>query len=123
MESYNYVKFWILFIKKRSSCEFLFSFYDSQTWADQFVTELNDTHVEAQIRNMHLVEKLPIPEVVNSFSKSRRKLIVLGFNTTCTTTPPTDYGRRFDLEAEVKVMNFLMHEYFKLYPYIFQRKR
>ena len=36
--------------------------HTSQTWADTFISELNDTHVEAELRTKH------IPPQVNSSS-------------------------------------------------------
>jgi hypothetical protein len=33
--------------------------HTSQTWADTFISELNDTHVEAELRTKHIPPQVP----------------------------------------------------------------
>ena len=35
--------------------------HTSQTWADTFISELNDTHVEAELRTKHIPPQVPHP--------------------------------------------------------------
>lgn len=59
--------------------------HTAQTWADTFISELNDTHVEAELRTKNIPPNLQLDEVVHAYSSSRRRLLVLGYNATLTT--------------------------------------
>lgn len=69
-----------------------------QTWADTFISELNDTHIEADLRLRHTPPELDIAEVVRAYKSSKRRLIVLGYNATLTTAveAPRQPKRHFD---------------------------
>ncbi|KAG2501762.1 hypothetical protein HYH03_000262 [Edaphochlamys debaryana] len=60
--------------------------HTAQHWADTFITELNDTHIEADLRMKGTPPPLDVPEVVRAYQSSRRRLIVLGYNATLTTS-------------------------------------
>ncbi|KAH9749220.1 alpha/alpha-trehalose-phosphate synthase 1 [Citrus sinensis] len=67
--------------------------HTSQEWAATFVSELNDTIVEAQIRTRQVPPSLPIKGAVDSYLQSNNRLLILGFNATL--TAPVDFlGRR-----------------------------
>uniref|UniRef100_A0A9I9CFE7 alpha,alpha-trehalose-phosphate synthase (UDP-forming) n=1 Tax=Cucumis melo TaxID=3656 RepID=A0A9I9CFE7_CUCME len=65
--------------------------HTSQEWAATFVSELNDTIVEAQIRTRQIPPLLPIREAVNCYSRSHNRL---GFNATLTEAVDA-LGRRY----------------------------
>lgn len=69
-----------------------------QAWADTFISELNDTHIEADLRLRHTPPDLNAAEVVRAYACSRRQLIVLGYNATLTTAveAPRQPKRHFD---------------------------
>ncbi|XP_045821718.1 alpha,alpha-trehalose-phosphate synthase [UDP-forming] 1-like [Trifolium pratense] len=77
--------------------------HTSQEWAATFVSELNDTIVEAQLRTRQIPPLLPNKVAVDCFSKSNNRLIILGFNATL--TEPVDALGRGDQikELELKV--------------------
>ncbi|KAL5188226.1 Alpha,alpha-trehalose-phosphate synthase [UDP-forming] 1 [Glycine soja] len=56
--------------------------HTSQEWAATFVSELNDTIVEAQLRTRQVPPLLPNKVAVDCYSKSNNRLIILGFNAT-----------------------------------------
>ena len=58
-------------------------------WADNFITELNDTHVEAELRTKHIPPQLNVDRCVGDFAAARRRLLVLGYNATLTTSVDT----------------------------------
>eukprot|EP00240_Pyramimonas_obovata_P000164 CAMPEP_0118931200 /NCGR_PEP_ID=MMETSP1169-20130426/7621_1 /TAXON_ID=36882 /ORGANISM="Pyramimonas obovata, Strain CCMP722" /LENGTH=1226 /DNA_ID=CAMNT_0006873671 /DNA_START=433 /DNA_END=4113 /DNA_ORIENTATION=- len=72
--------------------------HTSQAWADTFVSELNDTHVEAAIRTMRTPPMVEVPEVVSGFKDSQERLIILGYATLCNAVEPTQRRakRHFD---------------------------
>ncbi|KAK9862009.1 hypothetical protein WJX84_008603 [Apatococcus fuscideae] len=82
-----------------------------QTWADVFITELNDTHVEAELRTKHIPPPLNIDQVVRDYDSSRRRLLVLGYNATLTTAveAPRQPIRHFD---QIKAMTHVKREVF-----------
>jgi len=55
-----------------------------QMWADTFISELNDTHIEADLRMKHTPPELEVAEVVKAYRDSKRRLIVLGYATLTT---------------------------------------
>ncbi|XP_017414416.2 alpha,alpha-trehalose-phosphate synthase [UDP-forming] 1-like [Vigna angularis] len=58
--------------------------HTSQEWAATFVSELNDTIVEAQLRTRQDPPLLPNKVAVDCYKKSSNRLIILGFNATLT---------------------------------------
>ncbi len=59
--------------------------HTAQTWADTFLYELNDTHVEAELRTKSIPPALDFDLAVNTFRASKRHLLILGYNATLTT--------------------------------------
>lgn len=59
--------------------------HTAQVWADTFVSELNDTIVEAELRTLRIPPHLPIEEAVTKYQQARNRLLILGFNATMTT--------------------------------------
>ncbi|KAI5384827.1 variant 2, Trehalose-6-P synthase/phosphatase complex synthase subunit [Lathyrus oleraceus] len=77
--------------------------HTSQEWAATFVSELNDTIVEAQLRKRQVPPLLPNKVAVDCYSKSNNRLIILGFNATLT-EPVDTLGRGGQIkEMELKV--------------------
>ena len=58
--------------------------HTAQAWADTFVSELNDTHVEAELRRKRIPPQLFPSRVVEPFTQARHRLIILGYNATLT---------------------------------------
>lgn len=48
-----------------------------QTWADTFISELNDTHIEADLRLRHTPPELDIPEVNGQTAAGEGGVLVL----------------------------------------------
>ncbi|XP_022720951.1 alpha,alpha-trehalose-phosphate synthase [UDP-forming] 1-like [Durio zibethinus] len=67
--------------------------HTSQEWAATFVSELNDTIVEAQLRTRQIPPLLPIEVAVDHYSQSSNRLLILGFNATLT-EPVDTLGRK-----------------------------
>ena len=66
----------------------------TQTWADTFISELNDTHVEAELRTKHIPPQLDPRSAHASFASAARRLVVLGVNATLTASPTDDAHHR-----------------------------
>ncbi|KAJ7947212.1 Alpha,alpha-trehalose-phosphate synthase 1 [Quillaja saponaria] len=79
--------------------------HTSQEWAATFVSELNDTIVEAQLRTRQVPPLLPIKTAVDCYSKCSNRLIILGFNSTFT-EPVDTLGRR---GAQIREMELQLH--------------
>ncbi|GAX74440.1 hypothetical protein CEUSTIGMA_g1889.t1 [Chlamydomonas eustigma] len=80
--------------------------HTAQNWADNFISELNDTHIEADLRMRHAPAPLNMQDVVGCYEMSKRRLIVLGYNATLTTSVEAPRGpkRHFDqVKALAKV--------------------
>jgi len=58
--------------------------HTAQAWADTFVSELNDTHVEAELRRKRIPPQLFPSRLIDSFVQARHRLIILGYNATLT---------------------------------------
>ncbi|XVF40244.1 hypothetical protein PTKIN_Ptkin01aG0096500 [Pterospermum kingtungense] len=67
--------------------------HTSQEWAATFVSELNDTIVEAQLRTIQIPPMLPVEVAVDHYLKSNNRLLILGFNATLT-EPVDNLGRK-----------------------------
>ncbi|GLT54500.1 hypothetical protein SLA2020_276920 [Shorea laevis] len=77
--------------------------HTSQEWAATFVSELNDTIVEAQLRTRQVPPLLPTEVAVDRYMKSSNRLLILGFNSTLT-EPVDALGRNGQLkEMELKL--------------------
>jgi trehalose 6-phosphate synthase/phosphatase len=61
--------------------------HTSHAWADTFISELNDTHVEAALRTMHTPPLVEPQRVVQAFCESRERLVVVGYNATLVSPP------------------------------------
>ncbi|KAK0578314.1 hypothetical protein LWI29_008526 [Acer saccharum] len=79
--------------------------HTSQEWAATFVSELNDTIVEAQLRTCQIPPSLPIRDAVDSYFQSSNRLIILGFNSTLT-APRDSMERR---GAQIREMELKLH--------------
>ncbi|KAH1218272.1 Alpha,alpha-trehalose-phosphate synthase [UDP-forming] 1 [Glycine max] len=75
--------------------------HTAQEWAETFVSELNDTVVEAQIRTKQVPPRLPTETAVERYLQSNNRLLILGFNGTLT-EPVEREGDRFK-ERELTV--------------------
>ena len=53
------------------------SIHTAQAWADTFVSELNDTHVEAELRRKRIPPQLFPANVLQTFTAARHRLIIL----------------------------------------------
>ncbi|XP_078428264.1 alpha,alpha-trehalose-phosphate synthase [UDP-forming] 1-like isoform X2 [Wolffia australiana] len=58
--------------------------HTAQIWAETFVSELNDTVVEAQLRTKQIPPSLPTDRAIDRFLRSKNRLLILGFNSTLT---------------------------------------
>ena len=58
--------------------------HTAQAWADTFVSELNDTHIEAELRRKRIPPQLFPSNVIEPFVAARHRLIILGYNATLT---------------------------------------
>ena len=73
--------------ERRERHKFNFSHVEvhtSQAWADTFIAELNDTHVEAELRRLRIPPRLRASDLIGPFTESRQRLVILGFNATLT---------------------------------------
>ncbi|KAK2982513.1 hypothetical protein RJ640_012758 [Escallonia rubra] len=76
--------------------------HTSQEWAETFVSELNDSVVEAQMRTRQIPPLLRTRDVLQCYSQSNNRLLILGFNATL--TEPVDApGRRVDQFKEMEL--------------------
>uniref|UniRef100_A0A3Q7F4F9 Uncharacterized protein n=1 Tax=Solanum lycopersicum TaxID=4081 RepID=A0A3Q7F4F9_SOLLC len=53
--------------------------HTSQEWAETFVSELNDTVVEAQLRTRHIPPQLPSEVAIERYLQSNNRLLILYF--------------------------------------------
>ncbi|KAG2313587.1 hypothetical protein Bca52824_025144 [Brassica carinata] len=79
--------------------------HTAQEWAETFVSELNDTVIEAQLRISKVPPELPQDDAIRRYSKSNNRLLILGFNATLT-EPVDNQGRRGD---QIKEMDLNLH--------------
>lgn len=76
------------------------SVHTSQAWADTFISELNDTHVEAEIRQKRIPPHLGPDVMVKSFQNGKERLIILGYNATLTDPSDRTTTNRPKLESQ-----------------------
>ncbi|KAI3800783.1 hypothetical protein L1987_28879 [Smallanthus sonchifolius] len=75
--------------------------HTSQEWAETFVSELNDTVVEAQLRTKQIPPQLQTEHAVDRYRCSNNRLIILGFNATL--TGPVNADGRVDQFKEMEL--------------------
>ncbi|XP_061355694.1 alpha,alpha-trehalose-phosphate synthase [UDP-forming] 1-like isoform X2 [Gastrolobium bilobum] len=75
--------------------------HTAQEWAGTFVSELNDTVIEAQLRTKQVPPRLPTKTAMERFLQSTNRLLILGFNGTLT-EPVEKTGDQIK-EMELKV--------------------
>ncbi|PIA24959.1 hypothetical protein AQUCO_13600003v1 [Aquilegia coerulea] len=80
--------------------------HTAQDWAETFVSELNDTIVEAQLRMRQVPPLLPVEVAVQHYLGSRNRLLILGFNATLTEPVETPGRRGGD---QIKEMELKLH--------------
>ncbi|CAI0409282.1 unnamed protein product [Linum tenue] len=76
--------------------------HTAQEWAEMFVSELNDTVVEAQLRTRQVPPGLPQGDAIKCYLNSCNRLLILGFNATLTEQVDTP-GRRGDQIKEMEL--------------------
>ncbi|XVF18460.1 hypothetical protein REPUB_Repub11eG0023400 [Reevesia pubescens] len=79
--------------------------HTAQEWAETFVSELNDTVVEAQLRTSKVPPELPQNDAMERYLQSSNRLLILGFNATLT-EPVDSPGSRGD---QIKEMELKLH--------------
>ncbi|KAL6196653.1 hypothetical protein ACLB2K_032267 [Fragaria x ananassa] len=79
--------------------------HTAQEWAETFVSELNDTVVEAQLRTRQVPPPLPNREAIQRYLRANNRLLILGFNATLT-EPVDTPERRGD---QIKEMELKLH--------------
>ncbi|KAH8518787.1 hypothetical protein H0E87_000591 [Populus deltoides] len=79
--------------------------HTAQEWAETFVSELNDTVIEAQLRTRQVPPSLPEDNAIRCYLQSTNRLLILGFNATLT-EPADTPGRRAD---QIKEMELKLH--------------
>lgn len=77
--------------------------HTAQVWAETFVSELNDTILEAQLRTRHIPPQLPVDKAVEKYEQSNNRLLILGFNATMTVQVDTPGRRGHDQIKEMKL--------------------
>ncbi|XP_052177114.1 alpha,alpha-trehalose-phosphate synthase [UDP-forming] 1 [Diospyros lotus] len=80
--------------------------HTAQEWAETFVSELNDTVVEAQIRIRRAPPPLPVKEAIERYLQSNNRLLILGFNATLTEAVDNPGRRGGD---QIKEMELKLH--------------
>ncbi|KAK8681011.1 hypothetical protein V6N13_053418 [Hibiscus sabdariffa] len=75
--------------------------HTSQEWAATYVSELNDTIIEAQLRTTQIPPPLRIEVAVDRFTRSNNRFIILGFNATLT-EPMNSVGRKDKLRPDLE---------------------
>ncbi|XP_050368921.1 alpha,alpha-trehalose-phosphate synthase [UDP-forming] 1-like [Argentina anserina] len=76
--------------------------HTSQKWANAFVSELNDTVVEAQLKTRQVLPLVPNREPVQRYLQANNRLLILGFNATLT-EPVDEPERRSDQNKEMEL--------------------
>ncbi|KAL0905546.1 hypothetical protein M5K25_023976 [Dendrobium thyrsiflorum] len=80
--------------------------HTAQDWAETFVSELNDTVVEAQIRTRQIPPPLPSEIAIGQYLQSKNRLLILGFNSTLTELVESSGRRGGD---QIKEMELKLH--------------
>ncbi|KAJ4981301.1 hypothetical protein NE237_032138 [Protea cynaroides] len=77
--------------------------HTAQDWAETFVSELNDTIVEAQLRTRQILPFLPVKDAIRHFLQAQNRLLILGFNASLTEPVETPGGRMGDQIKEMEL--------------------
>lgn len=85
--------------------------HTAQDWAGTFVSELNDTIVEAQLRTRQVPPALPTKVAVDRYLQSKNRLLILGFNATLTESVESSGRRGGD---QIKEMELKVHPDLKI---------
>ncbi|XP_057967009.1 alpha,alpha-trehalose-phosphate synthase [UDP-forming] 1 [Malania oleifera] len=85
--------------------------HTAQEWAETFVSELNDTVVEAQLRISRVPPELPVEDAKERYLQSNNRLLILGFNATLTKPVDTPERRGGD---QIKEMELKLHPELKV---------
>ncbi|KAG0485014.1 hypothetical protein HPP92_009093 [Vanilla planifolia] len=80
--------------------------HTAQDWAETFVSELNDTVVEAQLRTRQVPPLLPSELAIERYLQSNNRLLILGFNSTLTELVECSGRRGGD---QIKEMELKLH--------------
>ncbi|KAJ0986443.1 hypothetical protein J5N97_004799 [Dioscorea zingiberensis] len=80
--------------------------HTAQEWAQTFVSELNDTVVEAQLRTRQVPPLLPTSTAVERYLQAKNRLLILGFNSTLTGSVESSGRRGGD---QIKEMELKLH--------------
>ncbi|KAL6975574.1 threalose-6-phosphate phosphatase [Sarracenia purpurea var. burkii] len=80
--------------------------HTAQEWAETFVSELNDTVVEAQLRIRQVPPPLPVNDAIEHYLQSNNRLLILGFNATLTESVDTPGRRGGD---QIREMDLKLH--------------
>eukprot|EP00271_Cylindrocystis_brebissonii_P011686 TRINITY_DN29599_c0_g1_i1.p1 TRINITY_DN29599_c0_g1~~TRINITY_DN29599_c0_g1_i1.p1 ORF type:complete len:1058 (+),score=166.06 TRINITY_DN29599_c0_g1_i1:961-4134(+) len=80
--------------------------HTAQAWADTFVSELNDTVVEAELRTLRVPPILPHGPAAEAFARASNRLLILGYNSTL--TAHTEAPRRH-APNQLQEMKLRMH--------------
>ncbi|MCD7469906.1 Trehalose-6-P synthase/phosphatase complex synthase subunit [Datura stramonium] len=80
--------------------------HTAQEWAETFVSELNDTVIEAQQRIRKVPPRLNISDAIERYLFSNNRLLILGFNSTLTESVDTPGRRGGD---QIKEMELKLH--------------
>ncbi|KAD3066736.1 hypothetical protein E3N88_34616 [Mikania micrantha] len=80
--------------------------HTAQEWAETFVSELNDTVVEAQQRIRQVPPHLPVEDAIERYLQSTNRLLILGFNATLTEPVDTPDRRGGD---QIREMDLKLH--------------
>ncbi|KAL3821279.1 hypothetical protein ACJIZ3_007184 [Penstemon smallii] len=80
--------------------------HTAQQWAEFFVSELNDTVIEAQQRIRKVPPRLVAGDAIKCYLQSKNRLLILGFNATLT-EPIDSPGRRGG--DQIKEMELKLH--------------
>ncbi|KAK4398279.1 Alpha,alpha-trehalose-phosphate synthase [UDP-forming] 1 [Sesamum angolense] len=80
--------------------------HTAQQWAEFFVSELNDTVIEAQQRIRKVPPQLVIGDAVKSYLQSQNRLLILGFNAALTKAVDSPGRRGGD---QIKEMELKLH--------------
>ncbi|XP_020266273.1 alpha,alpha-trehalose-phosphate synthase [UDP-forming] 1 [Asparagus officinalis] len=80
--------------------------HTAQDWAETFVSELNDTVVEAQLRTRQVPPLLPTGIAIEHYLQAKNRLLILGFNATLTESVESSGRRGGD---QIKEMELKLH--------------
>ncbi|WKA11901.1 hypothetical protein VitviT2T_029353 [Vitis vinifera] len=80
--------------------------HTAQEWAETFVSELNDTVVEADLRKRKVPPRLTPENAIKCYLQSNNRLLILGFNVTLTEPVDTPGSRGGD---QIKEMDLKLH--------------